>query len=203
MSEPGVVSTRWVDPGSATGSEPVRAVRYEAMSTGPLRSLTPGQLVPFGGDRVAIVSDELAAAFADGDRLVVVQETGDLLHIPAREAEAAATAVSRAAAAFARMGEVGDDAITAFFEAFAGRLENDDAWSRGICDRLLFGNRRIHHGRHLRADACQTGVIRLRRKRHIRQFFAGVLVFVQLVVQLGATRCQRKACHQYQGVHAT
>jgi glutamate-5-semialdehyde dehydrogenase len=112
-----------VDDGAAgKGVAPVRSGRLE--------SLAPGQAIPFAGDRVAFVTPELSAAFRPGDRLVVVQDTGDLLHIPAREAEAAATAVSRAAAAFARMGEVGDDAITAFFEAFAGRLENDDAWSR-------------------------------------------------------------------------
>ncbi len=99
-------------------------------SGGRLEALAPGQAIPFGGDRVAHVSPELAAAFRAGDRLVVVQDTGDLLHIPAREQAAAAGAVGRAAAAFARMGEVTDAAITAFFEAFAGRLEDDAAWAR-------------------------------------------------------------------------
>ena len=125
MSEPGVVSTRWVDPGSATGSEPVRAVRYEAMSTGPLRSLTPGQLVPFGGDRVAIVSDELAAAFADGDRLVVVQETGDLLHIPQADHERVQSAVGAALGAFHALADATDDQLTQFFAGFADRLADD------------------------------------------------------------------------------
>jgi glutamate-5-semialdehyde dehydrogenase len=97
---------------------------------GRLSALAPGQAIPFGGDRVAYVSPELAAAFRAGDRLVVVQETGDLLHVPAAEHAVAAEAVGRAAAAFARMGEVPDAAITTFFDAFAGRLEDDAVWSR-------------------------------------------------------------------------
>lgn len=98
--------------------------------TGRLEALAPGQAIPFAGDRVAYVTPELAAAFRPGDRLVVVQDTGDLLHIPAREHAAAETAVARAAAAFARIGEVTDAAITAFFEAFARRLEDDAVWTR-------------------------------------------------------------------------
>src|SRR4051794_23850146 len=35
-----------------------------------LTELQAGQLVPFGGDRVAVVSGDLAAAFRAGDRLV-------------------------------------------------------------------------------------------------------------------------------------
>ena len=98
----------------------------EAVRTGRLEALAPGQAIPFAGDRVAYVAPELAAAFRPGDRLVVVQDTGDLLHVPAREQAAADAAVGRAAAAFARMGEVGDAAITAFFEAFARRLQGLD-----------------------------------------------------------------------------
>ncbi len=109
--------------GSSSGREaqPVR--------TGRLEALAPGQAIPFAGDRVALVTAELAAAFRPGDRLVVVQDTGDLLHIPAREHAAAHAAVRRAAAAFARMGEVSDAAITAFFEAFAAKLEDDAVWA--------------------------------------------------------------------------
>jgi glutamate-5-semialdehyde dehydrogenase len=109
--------------GSSSGREaqPVR--------TGRLEALAPGQAIPFAGDRVALVTPELAAAFRPGDRLVVVQDTGDLLHIPAREHAAAEAAVGRAVAAFARMSEVSDAAITAFFEAFAAKLEDDAVWA--------------------------------------------------------------------------
>ena len=89
----------------------------------------PGQAVPFGGDRVAYVSPELAAAFRPGDRLVVVQEAGDLLHVPAIDHAAAEGTVARVTAAFARMGEVSDAAITAFFDAFATRLADDAVWA--------------------------------------------------------------------------
>ena len=94
-----------------------------------LEALAPGQAIPFGGDRVAHVSPELATAFRPGDRLVVVQDTGDLLHVPGAEQAAAAAAVGRATAAFAGMGEVDDTAISAFFEAFAHRLEDPAVWS--------------------------------------------------------------------------
>lgn len=97
--------------------------------SGRLEALTVGQTIPFGGDRLAYVSPDLAAAFRPGDRLVVVQDTGDLLHVPAAEQAAAAAAVERASAAAARMGDVGDAAITAFFEAFARRLEDPAVWA--------------------------------------------------------------------------
>jgi glutamate-5-semialdehyde dehydrogenase len=76
------------------------------------------------------VTPELAAAFGAGDRLLVLQDTGDLLHVPAQDHAAASAAVGRAAAAFAEMGEVPDAAVTAFFEGFAGRLEDGAVWAR-------------------------------------------------------------------------
>lgn len=105
------------------------SIAANAARTGRLDALAPGQAIPFAGDRVAFVTPELAAAFRPGDRLVVVQDTGDLLHIPEVEARAAGGAVGRAAGAFARMGDVSDAAITAFFEAFARRLEDDAVWA--------------------------------------------------------------------------
>lgn len=94
-----------------------------------LEKLTPGMLIPFGGDRAAVVGPDLARAFVLGDRLIVVQDTGDLLHVPAAEQAIADTAVGRAHAAFQAMGQVTDAAITAFFEAFAARLEDPGAWA--------------------------------------------------------------------------
>jgi glutamate-5-semialdehyde dehydrogenase len=98
--------------------------------TAPLLKLQAGMAVPFGGDRVATVSPELAERFAAGDRLLVVQDTGDLLHVPAAVQAVAADAVGRAHSAFSAMSETGDAAITAFFEAFAGRLADDAVWAR-------------------------------------------------------------------------
>ena len=100
-----------------------------AMSSERLTSLTPGMPIPFGGDRLARVSPELAAKFVSGDRLIVVQETGDLLHVPAGSQALAEAAVGRAAEAFAALGHASDDEISDFFNAFAERLADDAAWA--------------------------------------------------------------------------
>lgn len=100
------------------------------MSIGVLERLTAGMMIPFGGDRFTVVPDDLAARFEPGDRLIVVDRTGDLLHIPAEVKAIAGRAVGRAAEAFARMAEASDEEITAFFEDFAARLEDDAVWSR-------------------------------------------------------------------------
>ena len=97
--------------------------------TALLDKLTPGMPIPFGGNRVATVSPELAAAFQAGDRLVVVQESGALLHVPATVQAVAEAAVGRAHEAFGRMGQASDEQITQFFHLFATRLENDASWS--------------------------------------------------------------------------
>ncbi|MDO8902304.1 MAG: aldehyde dehydrogenase family protein [Phenylobacterium sp.] len=94
-----------------------------------LAALTPGMVIPYGGDRLARVSPELAGAFRPGDQLIVLQDSGTLLHVPAAQKAIAADAVGRAQTAFARMGEVSDDQITAFFDAFADRLADEAAWT--------------------------------------------------------------------------
>ena len=106
--------------------------RGSSKRAGRLEALSPGQPIPFGGDRVAYVDEALAAAFQPGDRLLVAPSGEDaaLLHVPAAEHARVEAAVGRAAAAFARMGEVSDAAITAFFEAFAARLADDAVWGR-------------------------------------------------------------------------
>jgi glutamate-5-semialdehyde dehydrogenase len=100
-----------------------------AAMTAALDKLTPGMPIPFGGNRVTAVPEDLAAAFKPGDRLVVVQETGALLRVPAAVQAIAEAAVSRAHDAFRRMGQVSDGAVTAFFHAFADRLQSDEAWA--------------------------------------------------------------------------
>ena len=93
-----------------------------------LEQLTAGQEIVFGGDRVTTVPSELAEAFRPGDRLVVVQDTGALLHIPATEWAIAAEAIERASRAFLEMGSVSDQAITSFYRAFAARLSDDSSF---------------------------------------------------------------------------
>jgi glutamate-5-semialdehyde dehydrogenase len=50
--------------------------------------------------------------------------------VPAAVHAIAEAAVARAAGAFARMGEVDDDAITTFFDLFADKLADDAVWAR-------------------------------------------------------------------------
>jgi glutamate-5-semialdehyde dehydrogenase len=95
---------------------------------GKLERLEAGTPIPFGGDRVARVSAQLAQAFRAGDRLIVLQMTGDLLHVPQAAHRIAEDAVSRAMEAFGQLAGVGDDQISAFFTAFAARLESPAVW---------------------------------------------------------------------------
>ena len=94
-----------------------------------LNRLTPGMKIPYGGDRVATVGEALASAFRPGDRLIVVQETGDLLHIPEADWVRAADSVALASSAFDGLRSVDDDQVTAFYEEFASRLEDDKAFA--------------------------------------------------------------------------
>ncbi len=99
----------------------------DTSSTGslPLSGLEPGQPIVYGGNRVTHVSPELASDFVAGDRLLVVNDSGDLLHVPAAEWDIATAAVGRAHDAFARLGPISDDAISAFFDHFAAHLADD------------------------------------------------------------------------------
>ena len=90
-----------------------------------LERLEPGQPIVYGGNKVVRVSPELASAFQPGDRLVVVHETGDLLHVPAAQWAVAAGAVGRASTAFGSMGSISDDQISGFFHRFADRLGDE------------------------------------------------------------------------------
>jgi glutamate-5-semialdehyde dehydrogenase len=100
------------------------------MTTAALERLTPGMPVPFGGNRVAVVSEALAAAFKPGDSLIVMQDSGALLHLPAATAKIASDAVARAHQAFPRMAAVSEAQVSRFFEAFAAALQNDAVWAR-------------------------------------------------------------------------
>ncbi|HEX3089228.1 MAG TPA: aldehyde dehydrogenase family protein [Ilumatobacteraceae bacterium] len=97
--------------------------------TQPLANLAEGQVLVYGGDRASVVSAELAAAFTAGDRLVIVQDSGDLLHIPATEHQLAEAAVARAADAFAALASCTDQQISDFFERFAAAVDDDDVFA--------------------------------------------------------------------------
>ncbi|MCH1512999.1 MAG: aldehyde dehydrogenase family protein [Acidimicrobiales bacterium] len=93
-----------------------------------LNSLIEGMPIPFGGNKITYVSPELAEAFVEGDRIIVVQTTGELLHIPASVWEVSQNAVESAHTAFSQMGSVTDEAISAFYGCFADQLANEDSF---------------------------------------------------------------------------
>lgn len=113
------------------------------MTTLKLDQLTAGMLVPFGGDQVAIVSADLAASFGPGDRLVVMQDTGDLLRVPSSQQVLVAAAVDAAVEAFAVLRATADDTISAFFDLFAGHLEDEAVWA----DISAANRRDVEHAR--------------------------------------------------------
>ena len=90
-----------------------------------LERLEAGMSIVYGGNRVTHVDEDLARAFQAGDRLVVVQDTGALLHIPAAKWEKAESAVTAATRAFANMGTVEGPQLAAFYNTFADNLEDD------------------------------------------------------------------------------
>src|SRR5687767_3963930 len=94
-----------------------------------LESLSPGQPIPFGGDRLAYVGDDLARAFRPGDRLVVLPDAGDLLRVPRAVQALVEDAVGRARAAFHTLSHATDAEIARFFDLFAARLESDADWA--------------------------------------------------------------------------
>lgn len=93
--------------------------------TEQLTCLEPGMTIPWGGTNVSRVSDELAAAFEPGDSLIVLQHSGELLHMPRADAQIASDAVGAAVDAFAAMGSVSDDQITLFYNTFADALADE------------------------------------------------------------------------------
>jgi glutamate-5-semialdehyde dehydrogenase len=97
--------------------------------TDRLTHLDAGTAILYGGDKLTHVSEELADAFNPGDRLIVVQSTGDLLHVPAAAHETATAAVTRAATAFGQMGPVSDGQISSFYREFADRLADDGTFA--------------------------------------------------------------------------
>jgi glutamate-5-semialdehyde dehydrogenase len=104
--------------------------QVEVQAGGVLTRVPRGMPVLYGGNRVTTVPDSVADAFAPGDRLIVIQTTGDVLHIPAAEYAAVDAAVQRAREAFAALARVSDEQITDFYERFAARLADEPTWAR-------------------------------------------------------------------------
>jgi glutamate-5-semialdehyde dehydrogenase len=95
------------------------------MASQQLERLIAGMGIVYGGNRITLVSEELAAAFESGDRLVVVPDDGTILHVGAAEHELVDAAMTAASSAFAALGAVGDAQITDFYDRFADGLADD------------------------------------------------------------------------------
>ncbi len=94
-----------------------------------LQQLQPGQKILFGGDKVTSVSPELADNFVEGDKVIVVNDSGDVLHVPASQWDIASTTVDEASDAFAALAGCSDQQITDFYERFAALLADDDSFA--------------------------------------------------------------------------
>ena len=97
--------------------------------TDRLTQLVAGTPVIYGGDKVTHITAELAAAYQPGDHVIVVQSTGDLLHVSADAHHTATKAIDAAARAFRSMGAVADTQITEFYHAFAARLADESVFA--------------------------------------------------------------------------
>ena len=86
--------------------------------------------IPYGGDRVARVDSALASAFVEGDRILVVQDSGDILHIPSEDWSRAQDSVAQAHGAFQQMSAVTETDLDSFFLRFAARLADDAVFAR-------------------------------------------------------------------------
>ncbi len=93
------------------------------MAQGQLTELVAGMQIPYGGDRVVTVDAGLAEAFSAGDRIYVIQDSGDLVHIPAQVADEVARCVGTAAQAFAELRGLDRRRVRDFYAAFAQYLE--------------------------------------------------------------------------------
>ncbi|MPZ22214.1 MAG: aldehyde dehydrogenase family protein [Dehalococcoidia bacterium] len=103
-----------------------------AMQTEQLTRVTAGMPLVFGGDRVAFVPAAVAEAFRAGDRLLVVQSSGEILHAPAAQWRLAEQAVSGATSAFQQVSRAGAEQITDFYDRFAANLRDEASWERVV-----------------------------------------------------------------------
>lgn len=94
-----------------------------------LESVPRGTQLLYGGNRLARVPDHVADSFQPGDRLTVVDATGDVLHVPGAIYDEVSAAVRLARDAFERLSLLPDDRIDRFYDLFAARLADPTTWS--------------------------------------------------------------------------
>ena len=148
-------------------------------ANGRLTGLREGQVIVYGGDRTTTVPSELANTFRAGDRLIVVDRTGDLLHVPAAAHRAATSAVDAALDAFRTLGRCTDDQISSFFLSFADRLADDEQAAPILAANADDVNR---------ASAAGRSTTRLRLTEAMRaDMIAGLRMWAQTPADRGAT----------------
>ncbi|MFZ9231869.1 MAG: glutamate-5-semialdehyde dehydrogenase, partial [Ilumatobacteraceae bacterium] len=91
----------------------------DGVRTGELTELVAGTRIPFGGSRWVEIDADTASRFRPGDRMIVIQEDGSLVHVPRSVAVTVDETVSRARTAFEAMGFIEQDRVTHFFDRFA------------------------------------------------------------------------------------
>lgn len=74
---------------------------------------------------MATVDEHLAANWRPGDRVLVVERSGALLHVPAGDIAVVSAAVERAGDAVTALRRLDDAAVDRFFTEFADRLADD------------------------------------------------------------------------------
>mgnify|MGYP001557975346 FL=1 len=77
------------------------------------------------GDDVVVVGEELARTFVEGDRIIGIAETGEILHLPRVDFSLVDEAVTRSHRAFEALQTVSEEAISSFFAVFAELLSDD------------------------------------------------------------------------------
>ena len=94
-----------------------------------LESVPRSTQLLYAGNRLARVPDDVADAFQPGDRLTVVDSTGDVLHVPSAIYDEVDAAVRRARDAFLQLSLIPDERIDRFYDLFAARLADPTTWS--------------------------------------------------------------------------
>lgn len=99
------------------------------MEESSLDRLEPGMTILLGGDRIVRVTDDLAAQFRPGDKLIAVRGTGDVLHVPKDVYKLVTKAVDAALEAFDAQQAASDEQFTEFYSRFAAQLADEGVWT--------------------------------------------------------------------------
>lgn len=106
--------------------------RTSAPPPGRLTEIPRGLAILYGGDQVTIVPDAIADAFRTGDRLIVLQTSGEVLHVTAAVSNLVDGAVRRAWEAFGELATLPDERIDHFYDCLSTKLADDVIWQRVI-----------------------------------------------------------------------